>query len=47
MRAILENIKWFFGGLAVVLAFDEDPELWDNPRKRERIRRRWKKGEGS
>ena len=47
MRAILENIKWFFGGLAVVLAFDEDPELWDRPRTRERIRRRWKKGEGS
>lgn len=45
MRAILENIKWFFGGLAVVLAFDEDPELWDGPRKKARIRKKWKRGE--
>jgi hypothetical protein len=45
MRAILENIKWFFKGL-VVITYEDDAELWDNPRKRERIRRRWKKGEG-
>lgn len=45
MRAILENIKWFFGGLAVVLAFDEEPELWDNPRKKARIRRRMERRE--
>lgn len=47
MRAVLENIVWFFKGLSVVLTYEDDAELWDSPRKRERIRRRWKKGEGS
>lgn len=44
---LINRIVEFFGGLAVVLAFDDDPELWDAPRKRERIRRRWKKEEGN
>lgn len=47
MRAVWENIVWFFKGLAVVITYEDDAELWDRPRKRERIRRRWKKGEGS
>ena len=44
---LINRLVDFFGGLAVVLAFDEDPELWDAPRKRERIRRRWRKKEGA
>lgn len=47
MRAVLKNIVWFFKGLSVVLTYEDDAELWDSPRKRERIRRRWQKGEGS
>ena len=47
MMAVWENIVWFFKGLSVVLTYEDDAELWDSPRKRERIRRRWKKGEGS
>lgn len=33
-------VKTFFEGLAVVYTYEEDPELWDAPRKRARIRRR-------
>ena len=47
MRAVLENIVWFFKGLSVVLTYEDDAELWDSPRKRERIRRRRRQGEGS
>jgi hypothetical protein len=34
------QIVWFFEGLSVALTYEDDPEMWDNPRKRERIRRR-------
>lgn len=47
MRSVWENIVWFFKGLSVVITCEDDAELWDSPRKRERIRRRWRKGEGS
>lgn len=47
MRAVWENIVWFFKGLSVALTYEDDAELWDRPRKRERIRRRWRKKEGS
>lgn len=33
-------VKTFFEGLAAVYTYEDDPELWDNPRKRARIRRR-------
>ncbi len=38
-----EKIVWFIKGMAVVMSFEEDPELWDNPRKKARIRRRMEK----
>lgn len=34
------QVKTFFEGLAVVYTYEDDPELWDAPRKRARIRRR-------
>ena len=46
MRALFEKIKekikYVLGGL-VVIAEDYDTELWDNPRKKQRIRRREKR----
>ena len=47
MKSVWENIVWFFKGLSVALTYEDDAELWDSPRKRERIRRKWQKGEGS
>ena len=38
-KQIWENVLYIIEGLAVV-AEDDDPELWDNPRKKARIRRR-------
>lgn len=43
IKAAWDFITYIFGGLAVVFSFEDDPELWDNPRKRERIRRRMSK----
>ena len=40
IREIWWQVKTFFEGLAVVFTYEEDPELWDNPCKRERIRRK-------
>ena len=40
LREIWWQIKTFIEGMIVVLTYEDDPELWDNPRKRERIRRR-------
>lgn len=40
VREIWWQIKTFIEGMIVVLTYEDDPELWDNPRKRERIRRR-------
>lgn len=40
LREIWCQVKTFFEGLAVVYTYEDDPELWDNPRKRARIRRR-------
>ena len=40
VREIWWQIVWFFEGLSMALTYEDDPELWDNPRKRERIRRR-------
>lgn len=38
-KKIAEAIWYVIGGLDVI-AEEYDPELWDNPRKKERIRRR-------
>lgn len=40
MKEIWWQIVWFFEGLSVIYTYEEDPELWDCPNKRERIRRR-------
>ena len=40
VREIWWQIKTLIEGMIVVLTYEDDPELWDNPRKRERIRRR-------
>lgn len=42
MKNILDLILYMICGIPVVFAVDEDdPELWDDPRKKARIRRRW------
>lgn len=38
-KQIWEGVLYIIEGLAVA-AEDDDPELWDNPRKKARIRRR-------
>lgn len=44
MKKIWDWIKYVFEGLVVVMAVEEyDPELWDNPRKKARIRRKWRR----
>lgn len=45
MRKLYNLIKYMIDGFAV-MAEDYDTELWDSPRKKARIRRRWRK-EGS
>ena len=40
LKKIWWQIVWFFEGMCMALTYEDDPELWDNPRKRERIRRR-------
>ena len=44
MKNIIDFLIYFFGGLPIIFAVDEDdPELWDNPRKKARIRRKWRR----
>jgi hypothetical protein len=41
MKNFLDLLLYLICGIPVVFAADEDdPELWDNPRKKARIRRR-------
>ena len=40
IKEIWGQVKTFFEGLSVVYTYEDDPELWDAPRKRARIRRR-------
>lgn len=40
IKEIWWQLKTFIEGMSVVLTYEDDPEMWDNPRKRERIRRR-------
>lgn len=41
VKEIWSVVKYIIEGIPVVTAMDEDdPELWDNPRKKARIRRR-------
>ena len=44
MKNIIDFLIYFFGGLPIIFAVDEDdPELRDNPRKKARIRRKWRR----
>lgn len=46
MRNFLDIILYIIRGIPVVFSTDEyDPELWDNPRKKARIRRKMKRRE--
>lgn len=48
MRNFLDLLLYLICGIPVVFAVDEDdPELWDNPRKKARIRRRMERRERS
>ena len=48
MKNILDLFLYLICGLPVVFAADEDdPELSENPRKKERIRRKWRHAEKS
>lgn len=46
MRNILDLLLYLICGLPIIFAAD-DPELWDNPRKKARIRRKWRHAEKS
>lgn len=43
LKEIWWQVKTFFEGLAVVYTYEDDPELWDAPAKRERIRRKMRR----
>lgn len=46
MRNFFDLLLYLICGIPVVFAVDEDdPELWDNPRKKARIRRRMERRE--
>ena len=40
MRNFFDLLLYLICGIPVVFAVDDDPELWENPKKKERIRRR-------
>lgn len=39
LKNMIENITYIIGGISVCME-ENDPELWENPGKKERIRRR-------
>ena len=44
MRNFFDLLLYLICGIPVVFAVDEDdPELWDNPRKKARIRHKWRR----
>ena len=44
MKNIIDLILYLICGIPVVFAADDDdPELWDNHRKKARIRRKWRR----
>jgi hypothetical protein len=48
MRNFFDLLLYLIRGIPVVFAADEDdPELWDNPKKKDRIRRRMARRERS
>jgi hypothetical protein len=48
MKYFGDLLLYLICGIPVVFAVDEDdPELWGNPRKKARIRRKWRHAEKS
>jgi hypothetical protein len=47
LKNFLDLLLYLICGIPVVFAVDDDPELWDNPRKKARIRRKWRHAEKS
>ena len=48
MRNFLDLLLYLICGIPVVFAADEDdPELWENHKKKARIRRKWRHAEKS
>ena len=44
IKDFFDLLIYFFQGLPIIFATDEDDsELWGNPRKKERIRRKWRR----
>jgi hypothetical protein len=44
MKNLIDLLIYLFGGLPIIFAIDEDdPELDNNPRKKARIRRKWRR----
>lgn len=43
MKRIIDLLIYISNGLPIVFAVEDDPELWDNPRKKAGIRRRWRR----
>jgi hypothetical protein len=46
VKDIWWSIRYIFEGMAIALSGEEDPELWDNPRKKARIRRKMRRERG-
>lgn len=44
MKNFFDLLLYLICGIPVVFAVDvDDPEMWDNPNKKERIRRKWRR----
>ena len=44
MKNIIDLILYLICGIPVVFTVaEDDPELWDNPKKKARIRRKWRR----
>ena len=46
VKDIWWSVRYIFDGLVIALSDEEDPELWDNPGKKARIRRKMRRERG-
>ena len=46
VKDIWWSIRYIIEGMVIALSGEEDPELWDNPRKKDRIRRKMRRERG-
>ena len=46
VKDIWWSIRYIFEGMVIALSGEEDPELWDNHRKKDRIRRKMRRERG-